>query len=690
MTENTLEFLQNFFARLAELSINDQMMEYSYAFPSQRMKEYVDQVCSIPFEEYIEYLRSHPLFTDITAEDVTQISSVTDCEIGFCTALQGVRRPLTSEDVGVLLQNDGVVRNSGANLKYGENHAKAAFQLGLSQERYGYWYLSCLGRIFPDLTLEKQKALLCRTLLRNRLYAAIFVELDSHDVSVAKIWATARLSESTQLRRRSSVRHFIQLIAFQASREGYQFVHQLDFTIGDKTDPVRLIPTSQYSNAQETSNSTLFGTNYQPNRPLDYYLDCLSMLHVNRHGDEVAPHKYILMMSILNLITKGLITTNNIIPDDLLDATFNAEWTKYVRKDSSFIPQMKMPFSHMGSEPFWIDNNDSGTIDLALFYYLSQPESSEIIRTHLEKLLNNLNYVDSGTLVLERNLEFTFFTEGFTILKKYHNIWRSFLNLVPDRGENKCIYIRIDDDEYEVELDNIYQQGSSSELLQVRYRKTDTIAIKMRTLFADVYDYSVKQREMQRDGKKKPIQLPEELNVKVFLHSTDIPAHFVFSYQRGEAATRDVTYYKNKFLQMANLVNNGELAAKMMIMLWSTMEYLVKFPGYREIENRLPILAIWEGIFLKKYNMYFETKRDTTAFSTPFIYLSQTTFWRLLDENDNIIDRAEARAIMTFVRLSDVYSAVEIDKELVEYFLSKDTREEFEKFFQRNIKLLLV
>ena len=88
--------------------------------------------------------------------------------------------------------------------------------------------------------------------------------------------------------------------------------------------------------------------------------------------------------------------------------------------------------------------------------------------------------------------------------------------------------------------------------------------------------------------------------------------------------------------------------------------------------------------------MYFETKRDTTAFSTPFIYLSQTTFWRLLDENDNIIDRAEARAIMTFVRLSDVYSAVEIDKELVEYFLSKDTREEFEKFFQRNIKLLLV
>lgn len=688
MTEDTLDFLHNFFGQIGEGSINDQMMEYSYVFPEKGVEEYVDEVCSIPFADYIEHLRLHPFSTNITSDDVTQLSSLTNCEIGLCKALHGVRRPLTSEDVGILLQDDGIIRDSRANIKYGENHAKAALQLGLTQDRYGYWYLSCLGRIFPNLSLEKQKALLCRTLLRNRLYANIFLMLETGDVSIAKLWATANLSESTQLRRRSSVRHFIQLISFQASREGYTFSHKIDFTIGDKEETVQLIPPHQYNETSSSQNVGLYGENYQPDKSLDHYLDCISGLRVNRKGSEVAPHKYVLMMTILNLVSKGIITSNTIVLDGLLEATFNAEWEKYVSKDSPFVPQVKMPYSHMGSEPFWTDNDGVGTIDLALFYYMSQPESFQTIKAHLENLLNYLNYAESGTLVLERNLEFTFFTEGFTILKKYHNLWKSFIGLVPERGGEKRIYIRVEDEEYEVELDNIYQQGTSSELLQVRYAKTDGMAAKMRSLFHDVYDYSVKQREAQTDGKKKPIQLPDDLQVKVFLHTTDSPAHFVFTYCKGAGNIKDLTYYKNQFLQLPNLVQSKELGAKMLIMLWATMDYVHHYPGERDVINRLPLLAVWEALFLKRYNMFFPLKRNSTAFSNPFIHLSETGFWRILDDNDDIVE-CDCRAMLTYSHLSELYAAVEVDKELMAFFLNKQTVTELENFFRRNIKLLL-
>lgn len=232
-----------FFNRTVENSINDQMMEYSYEFPYETLTEYITKVCSVPYANYIEYLQnSNRNSGTIESSDITQISSYEDCEINFCTKLSGVRRALTNEEIGVILQNDGVIRNQGANLKYGENHAKGAMQLGLAQCRYGYWYLSCLGKVFPRLDNELRNALIARTLLREKLYSKLICKLSKQDTSIDEIWGDIKLSPTTKIRRRSSVKQFLLQSTYQAYKEGYPIINRLDFTIDDRVNLLSLTP----------------------------------------------------------------------------------------------------------------------------------------------------------------------------------------------------------------------------------------------------------------------------------------------------------------------------------------------------------------------------------------------------------------------------------------------------------------
>lgn len=244
MTEDVQECLGIFFNRTIENSINDQMMEYSYVFPYEKMKDYVMKLCSISYVDYLDYLDKICPSFNITSEDITQISNFKSCEIDFCKKLSGVRRALTSIDVGVILQNDGIVREDGANNKYGENHAKGALQLGLAQKRYGYWYLSCLGKLYPTLNVETREALIARTILRNNLYAALLMNLRNHDTCLENIWESSGLTEKTKVRRRPSVKIFLLHSINQAYKEGFVFSNELDFSIGKRREVINVDPNS--------------------------------------------------------------------------------------------------------------------------------------------------------------------------------------------------------------------------------------------------------------------------------------------------------------------------------------------------------------------------------------------------------------------------------------------------------------
>lgn len=221
------EILDNFFGMILENSINDNMMEFSYEFPYDGMKEYVLEICDIPFSVFLEYINKYQDNDNISADCVSQFSKLDDCLLGFCKATDNVRRPLTFEEIGERLQDDGVDRSSVANTKYGENHSKMAMQFGLAQCRYNYWYISALGKVFSQLPKAKQDALMIRTLLRNKLYASIFTRLQDMDVSIDVLLRKANLSESTRARRLSSIKTVLVWYFCALAKENFKYTYRV-------------------------------------------------------------------------------------------------------------------------------------------------------------------------------------------------------------------------------------------------------------------------------------------------------------------------------------------------------------------------------------------------------------------------------------------------------------------------------
>lgn len=64
-----------------------------------------------------------------------------------------------------------------------------------------------------------------------------------------------------------------------------------------------------------------------------------------------APHKPIMLLSVLQLIQKGDIQTNKIYITGELVIAFKRNWNRLV--ETNHIPNFALPFFHLNSEPFW-------------------------------------------------------------------------------------------------------------------------------------------------------------------------------------------------------------------------------------------------------------------------------------------------------------------------------------------------
>lgn len=80
------------------------------------------------------------------------------------------------------------------------------------------------------------------------------------------------------------------------------------------------------------------------------YLNKFQKLRIDRaHG--AAPHKPILLLTIIECIIKGEITTNKIFITPELVAGFKENWASLV--SSNHTPSFTLPFYHLKSEQFW-------------------------------------------------------------------------------------------------------------------------------------------------------------------------------------------------------------------------------------------------------------------------------------------------------------------------------------------------
>ncbi|MFC2109499.1 HNH endonuclease [Bacteroidota bacterium] len=130
-----------------------------------------------------------------------------------------------------------------------------------------------------------------------------------------------------------------------------------------------------------------------------------------------APHKPILLLSIIQLIKSGSINSNRIFITPELVLAFKSNWKLLV--ETNHTPNFALPFFHMRSEPFWrlvckpgmqlsITKSKSiksfktlndaiafAEIDKALFELLSDPKNNFIVEEILIK-----NYFNTSSLQL--------------------------------------------------------------------------------------------------------------------------------------------------------------------------------------------------------------------------------------------------------------------------------------------------
>jgi len=79
----------------------------------------------------------------------------------------------------------------------------------------------------------------------------------------------------------------------------------------------------------------------------------LTSLTVASNKGRKAPHKAILLLSVIDSIERRFIKENKIELTERLEDLFNEKWKQYVKNTSLFSPKIATPYWHMKSEPFW-------------------------------------------------------------------------------------------------------------------------------------------------------------------------------------------------------------------------------------------------------------------------------------------------------------------------------------------------
>ena len=89
------------------------------------------------------------------------------------------------------------------------------------------------------------------------------------------------------------------------------------------------------------------------NKNILYYEFRFSHLSTNKVGDKVAPHKPLLLLSVIDLIETGIINSPVIELSDALVESFKCNAKIYASGIEHFKPNIGMPFFYMRSELFW-------------------------------------------------------------------------------------------------------------------------------------------------------------------------------------------------------------------------------------------------------------------------------------------------------------------------------------------------
>lgn len=149
-----------------------------------------------------------------------------------------------------------------------------------------------------------------------------------------------------------------------------------------------------------------------------YYIDLLAHMPVNKNKSKTAPHKAILLLTIIDMIETGEITYPYIQITDSLKDNFKRIWDANVSNRLGYEPRVSYPFFHLSSSPFWelvktssyqgrteystiasLKNDYSGAIiDVGLFRLMKDLTTRNEIKTLLKSVYLNKNSTPSNLI----------------------------------------------------------------------------------------------------------------------------------------------------------------------------------------------------------------------------------------------------------------------------------------------------
>lgn len=116
-----------------------------------------------------------------------------------------------------------------------------------------------------------------------------------------------------------------------------------------------------------------------------------------------APHKAIMLISIIDLIKENKITSNAILPNETIAGTFKKNWNRFAdnkREFSIFKCSIWTPYWHMKNEPFWHFQTFDSKFNVDSIVPAGQTASIGAIRKHIRYA-----YLDSNLWELLQDQE---------------------------------------------------------------------------------------------------------------------------------------------------------------------------------------------------------------------------------------------------------------------------------------------
>ena len=108
-----------------------------------------------------------------------------------------------------------------------------------------------------------------------------------------------------------------------------------------------------------------------------------------------APHKALLLLSVMDLVEQGIITDSKILLSDILEERFKFHAARYMGNSFIYDPKINYPYYHLRSEPFWDLVSTTGTPVPAISNYSTNNLKKHIayarIDTELIQLLKDYN-----------------------------------------------------------------------------------------------------------------------------------------------------------------------------------------------------------------------------------------------------------------------------------------------------------